>query len=34
MIEDVDVSTLDPEHVLPNTGVPAARGIWFPLGHS
>jgi hypothetical protein len=30
LIEDVDVSTLDP-HVTPNMGNPAERGIWFPL---
>lgn len=28
--EDVDVSTLDPGHVLPNIGVPTWRGVWFP----
>jgi hypothetical protein len=27
--EDVDVSTLDPGHVIP----PNRRGIWFPLGY-
>jgi hypothetical protein len=31
-IEDIDVSTLDANHVLPNMGVPAMHGIWFPLG--
>lgn len=30
VIEDVDVSTLDAGHVLPNMGVPAWRGVWFP----
>jgi hypothetical protein len=30
VIEDIDVSTLDPGHVLPNIGVPIWRGIWFP----
>lgn len=29
---DVDVSTLDPGHVLPNMGLVIRRGIWFPLG--
>ena len=33
IIEDVDVSTLDPGHVLPNMGTVLRRGIWFPLGH-
>lgn len=28
--EDVDVSTLDPHHVLPNIGPPSSRGVWFP----
>jgi hypothetical protein len=31
--EDVDVSTLDVGHVLPNMGSPANYGIWFPLGY-
>jgi hypothetical protein len=34
MIEAVDVSTLDPGHVLPNMGSPADRGIWFPLSYA
>ena len=29
--EDVDVSTLDPGHVLPNMRPPVARGVWFPM---
>lgn len=33
-IADVDVSTLDSGHVLPNMGVVVRRGIWFPLGYS
>lgn len=32
VIDDVDVSTLDPGHVRPNMGAPTWRGIWFPLG--
>lgn len=32
VIEDVDVSTLDTKHVLPNIGNCLARGIWFPRG--
>lgn len=31
--EDVDVSTLDPGHVLPNMLPPNRRGIWFPVGY-
>jgi hypothetical protein len=32
LIEDVDVSTLDRGHVLPNMGNVLVRGIWYPLG--
>ena len=33
MIVDVDVSTLDSNHILPNIrGNVTARGIWFPGG--
>lgn len=32
-IEDIDVSTLDEKHVLPNMGLVTVRGIWFPLGY-
>jgi hypothetical protein len=32
--EDVDVSTLDSTHVIPNMAPPLARGIWFPLGYN
>jgi hypothetical protein len=28
--ENVDVSTLDADQVLPNIGLPNARGVWFP----
>ena len=31
-VEDIDVSTLDPRHVLPNIGVVPHRGVWFPQG--
>jgi hypothetical protein len=31
--EDVDVSQLDPGHVLPNMGIPIDRGVWFPKGY-
>lgn len=30
LIEDVDVSTLDHNHVLPNMFPPSFRGVWFP----
>ncbi len=29
--EDIDVRTLDANHVRPNMGNPALRGVWFPL---
>jgi hypothetical protein len=32
-IEDVDLSLLEQNHVLPNLGDIAARGIWFPQGY-
>lgn len=32
VVENVDVSTLDEGHVLPNIGDVTRRGIWFPLG--
>jgi|GEM_PF-4461703 len=30
MVVDVDVSTLDPDHVLPYIGPTVVRGVWFP----
>ena len=30
MTEDIDVTQLDPNHVLPNMGLVTDRGIWFP----
>ncbi len=27
---NVDVSTLDPKHILPNVGPSSFRGVWFP----
>jgi hypothetical protein len=33
LIEDVDVSTLDPDHVLNSMGPPNWRGVWYPLGY-
>jgi hypothetical protein len=32
-VEDVDVSTLDPRHVVPNVGSVTTRGVWFPQGY-
>jgi hypothetical protein len=32
VIEDIDISTLEPNHVRPNIGVPVWRGIWWPPG--
>ena len=33
VIEDIDISTLDENHVRPNMGVVTQRGVWFPLGY-
>lgn len=33
VIEDVDISTLDKGHVIPNMEVPLWRGGWFPKGY-
>ncbi|HKA21179.1 MAG TPA: hypothetical protein VKN18_23070 [Blastocatellia bacterium] len=33
LIDDVDTSSLNAGHVLPNIGIPSIRGIWFPLGY-
>jgi hypothetical protein len=32
VVEDIDVSTLDEQVVLPNIEPPIWRGIWFPPG--
>ena len=32
VIENVDVSKIDSNHVLPNIEPPDVRGIWFPRG--
>jgi hypothetical protein len=34
IVENIDVSTLDAGHILPNIGLSNVRGIWFPLGYS
>lgn len=33
VIEDVDISTLDQRHVIPNMEPPVFRGVWFPKGY-
>jgi hypothetical protein len=30
VIEDVEITTLDEEHVIPNMGASSERGVWFP----
>jgi hypothetical protein len=30
IIEDVEISSLDAGHILPNMGVVTIRGIWYP----
>jgi hypothetical protein len=32
-IEDIDVSTLDSGHVLPNMHSPLERCVWLPIGY-
>lgn len=32
IVENVDVSTLDANHVLPNMLPPIHRSIWYPMG--
>jgi hypothetical protein len=35
VVEDVDVSSLDSDHVLPNLVMPPVwRGVWFPKGYA
>jgi hypothetical protein len=35
VIEDIDVSTLDANHILVNLGAPPnLRGIWWPVGRT
>lgn len=31
---DVDLSTLDAGHVIPNMEPPVRRGVWYPRGYS
>jgi hypothetical protein len=30
IVPDVDIRTLDQNHVVPNMGVVTVRGVWFP----
>jgi hypothetical protein len=32
-VENIDIRTLDENHVRPNMGNPVVPGIWFPLGY-
>jgi hypothetical protein len=32
-IQDVDLSELDQNHVIPNMEPPVWRGVWFPKGY-
>jgi hypothetical protein len=32
-VSDIDVQTLDPNHVLPNMDACSVKGIWFPKGY-
>jgi hypothetical protein len=31
VVQNVDISTLEENHVRPNMGNPVVRGVWFPL---
>ncbi len=31
VVEDVDIRTLDQNHVVPNMGVCSNHGIWYPM---
>jgi hypothetical protein len=31
IIADIDVRTLDQNHVIPNMGPSAVRGVWYPF---
>jgi len=30
IVPDVDIRTLDQNHVVPNMGVVTSRGVWYP----
>jgi hypothetical protein len=31
IVDDIDVSTLDSNHILPNVGPSNIRGVWYPF---
>lgn len=33
VVEDVDIRTLDADHIRPNMHPPNWRGIWYPFGY-
>jgi len=33
VIADVDISSLDQKHVIPNMEAPVWRGVWYPKGY-
>nr|WP_294790611.1 hypothetical protein [uncultured Mucilaginibacter sp.] len=33
-IENIDVSTLEANHVLPNILASNVRGVWYPIGYN
>ena len=33
IIDDIDLTSLDENHIIPNMSSPIMRGIWFPLGY-
>ena len=30
IVEDIDITTLDQNHIIPNMGPPNLRGVWYP----
>jgi hypothetical protein len=30
VVENIDIRTLDQNHVIPNMGPPSSRGVWYP----
>lgn len=30
IIEDIDITLLDENHVIPNMGIVSSKGVWFP----
>ena len=33
VVEDVDISNLDANHVRLNMSIPTKRGVWYPIGY-